>query len=80
MHALFFSETTEQNPPETSSRAPLDPFGRPLDRGRLVHYRLPGWPAGHWEHGHVAATRHGRVLVKRDLDVVEVEFDDLLPF
>lgn len=71
---------SRKNPPGAGNPAPLDPYGRPLEPGRVVHYRLASWPAGHWEHGHVAATRNGRVLVKTELDVVEIHFEDLLPF
>jgi hypothetical protein len=67
-------------PPPLPGTAPRDLFGHPLERGRLVHFRLPEWPPGCWDHGHVAATRHGRVLLKTDFGVTEVDIEDLLPF
>jgi len=67
-------------PPPPPGPAPLDLFGHPLVRGRPVNYRLPEWPPGCWDHGRVAATRHGRVLLKTDLGVIEIDIEDLLPF
>lgn len=57
-----------------------DLYGRRIEIGTEVWWRLDEWPVGRSAKDVVCGFRNGRAIVDHDGDLVEVELDQILPF
>jgi hypothetical protein len=57
-----------------------DLYGRRIEIGSEITWRLDEWPVGRCSKDRVCGWRAGRVIVDHGGELVEVEMDQILPF
>lgn len=77
-------DANERNPGDAEAAGAAagmqDLYGRRIEIGSEVCWRLDEWPVGRFAKDVVCGFRHGCAIVDHDGDLVEVEPDQILPF